>query len=44
MVKLARLEKDGLADLSDPDVIRITKRGKFFSRHIAHVFDTFYTQ
>ena len=44
MVKLTRLEKDGLIDLSDPDVIRITKRGKFFSRHIAHVFDTFYTQ
>ncbi len=43
MIKLARHEKDGLVDLSDPDVIRITKRGKFFSRHIAHVFDTFYT-
>lgn len=42
IVKLAQLEKDGLIDLSDPDVIRITKRGKFFSRHIAHVFDTFY--
>ena len=43
MIKLARHEKDGLVDLSDPGVIRITERGKFFSRHIAHIFDTFYT-
>jgi oxygen-independent coproporphyrinogen-3 oxidase len=43
MIKLARHEKDGLVDLGDPDVIRITKRGRFFTRHIAHVFDTFYT-
>lgn len=44
IAKLARHEKDGLVDLSDPDFIRITKKGRFFGRHIAHVFDTFYAQ
>ena len=43
ITELARHEKDGLVDLRDPDAIRITERGKYFSRHIAHVFDTFYT-
>jgi oxygen-independent coproporphyrinogen-3 oxidase len=42
--KLGRYEKDGLVDLHDPDMIRITKKGQFFCRHVAHVFDTFYAK
>ena len=39
---LKQFENDGLVDLSDPDFIRITRTGQFFSRHIAHQFDRFY--
>jgi len=39
---LRRLEEDGLVDLQDPDVIRVTRTGQFFSRHIANLFDRFY--
>ncbi len=42
--RLGQYEKDGLVDLTNPDIIRITKKGEFFCRHIAHVFDTFYTK
>lgn len=39
---LGRYEKDGLVDLSDVNMIRVTEKGRFFSRHIAYVFDKFY--
>jgi coproporphyrinogen III oxidase-like Fe-S oxidoreductase len=42
MKELDQYKKDGLVDLSDIGVIQITKRGEFFSRHIAYVFDRFY--
>ena len=40
--RLEQFDREGLADLSAPGVIRITRRGQFFSRHIAHLFDRFY--
>jgi len=42
--ELIQYEKDGLVDLTNPEVIRITRKGQFFSRHIAHLFDRFYKQ
>ena len=41
---LSRFEEEGLVDLRDPDFIRITRTGQFFSRHIANVFDRFYNR
>lgn len=41
---LEQFEREGLVDLSDPSTIRITRTGQFFSRHIAHRFDRFYSQ
>ena len=42
--ELIQYEKDGLVDSTNPEVIRITRKGQFFSRHIAHLFDRFYNQ
>jgi oxygen-independent coproporphyrinogen-3 oxidase len=42
--ELNQYEKDGLVDFSDPTTMRITQKGQFFSRHIAHLFDRFYKQ
>lgn len=39
---LARMEKDGLVDLSDSNAILVTHNGEYFVRHIAHVFDKYY--
>ena len=41
---LARFEKDGLVDLSDSDAIQVTRKGEYFVRHIAHVFDSYYNR
>ena len=41
---LEQFEREGLVDLSDPETIRITRTGQFFSRHIAHRFDRFYSR
>ncbi len=41
---LEQFEREGLVDLSNPEFIRITRTGQFFSRHIAHRFDRFYKQ
>jgi oxygen-independent coproporphyrinogen-3 oxidase len=41
---LRRFEDDGLVDLQDRDIIRITRAGQYFSRHIANLFDRFYKQ
>lgn len=41
---LKQFENDSLVDLSDPDFIRVSRTGQFFSRHIAHQFDRFYKQ
>ncbi len=40
---LEQFAREGLVDLSDPEVIRVTRTGQFFSRHIAHQFDRFYS-
>lgn len=39
--ELKAFEKDGLVEIDDSSV-RITKCGVYFSRHIAHVFDSYY--
>ena len=39
---LKQFETDGLVEPDDSGVIRITRRGQLFSRHIAHHFDRFY--
>ena len=44
IANLEQYEKDGLVDLNDPEIIRITGRGQFFCRHVAQVFDTFYAK
>lgn len=41
---LARLENDGLVDLSDSNKISVTRDGEYFVRHIAHVFDNYYNR
>lgn len=42
MDKLVILEQDGLLDLSDSKVIKVTDTGKLFARHIAYAFDRYY--
>ena len=41
---LEQFGREGLVDLSDSGFIRLTRTGQFFSRHIAHRFDRFYSQ
>jgi oxygen-independent coproporphyrinogen-3 oxidase len=41
---LARLENDGLVDLSESNKISVTRDGQYFVRHIAHVFDNYYNR
>jgi oxygen-independent coproporphyrinogen III oxidase len=42
--RLEQFDREGLVDMSAPGIIRITRRGQFFSRHIAHLFDKFYVR
>ncbi|MBU0991097.1 MAG: oxygen-independent coproporphyrinogen III oxidase [Proteobacteria bacterium] len=41
---LIQLENDGLVDMRDPHMIRVTRAGEYFVRHIAHVFDNYYNR
>ena len=41
---LEQFAREGLVDLSNSKRIRLTRAGQFFSRHIAHRFDRFYSR
>ena len=41
---LEQFEREGLVDLDKSGHIRLTRTGQFFSRHIAHRFDRFYSR
>ena len=41
---LEQFAREGLVDLSNSKRIRLTRTGQFFSRHIAHRFDRFYSR
>ena len=43
LLHLKRLEKDDLVSMNDPEIITVTSTGKFFSRHVAAVFDRYHT-
>jgi oxygen-independent coproporphyrinogen-3 oxidase len=38
---LQSLEKDGLVEAVADNIIRLTPVGRYFARHVAHVFDTY---
>ena len=43
MESLEQLHREGLVDMTNAEHIKITRKGQFFSRHIAHQFDCFYS-
>lgn len=44
MGQLEKYARDGLLSMESPGKIEITEEGKYFARHIAHVFDSYYAK